>query len=197
MTARQVLLDRDAIVDGLRELVRELRRRDAPARISIVGGAAIALTITAERRATVDVDGPMVPAEHIRAAARDVARRRGWRDDWINDAAAIFLPSGLGTRSAVWTILHDEGDVVVEVASPETLLAMKLHAAQHRGNREAEDLSALLAVCDVTSVSEAEELYAAHYPGDDLSERTSDLVDQLLRRPRAAITRPGAPDLSM
>ncbi|KQQ05851.1 MULTISPECIES: hypothetical protein [unclassified Rathayibacter] len=86
--------------------------------------------------------------------------------------------------------------MVVEVASPQTLLAMKLHAAQRRGNREAEDLEALLAVCCVTSLGDAEEMYSAHYPGDSFTERTADLVDRLLRRPPPPLERPDAPDLS-
>ena len=73
------------------------------------------------------------------AAAEKVARDRGWPADWLNDKAAQFLPNGFG-RVPEWAIIYEDAIVTIEVATPEMLLAMKLHAAQIRRLRELEDL---------------------------------------------------------
>lgn len=179
-SSRRQTLTRADLIAGLRDLVTELQASATPARIRIVGGAAIALSINAGRAATVDIDGPLEPAEPILAAARRLADRHGWRHDWVNDAATIFLPSGYGDRAAEWVTVHDDGRVVIQIAAPETLLAMKLHAAQRRGNRDAGDLAILLPHCGITTAESAEELYEAYYPGDGLTQRTTELVHRLL-----------------
>lgn len=193
---RRQTLTRVDVIDGLRELVAELRAAGAPARIQIVGGAAITLTLNADRVATVDIDGPLDPAEPILAAARRLADQHGWRQDWINDAAKIFVPTGFGQRAPEWITIHDDGGVHVQIATPETLLAMKLHAAQRRGNREVADLAVLLPTCRITSEQEAEQLYESYYPGDAFTERTAQLVQRILDRGAAAPTPPPIPTLS-
>lgn len=74
---RRQTLTRADVIDGLRELVAELRAAGAPARIQIVGGAAIVLILNADRVATVDIDGPLDPAEPILAVARRLADQHG------------------------------------------------------------------------------------------------------------------------
>ena len=196
----QQTLTRTDIITGLRELIAELHTTEEPAEIRIIGGAAIALTINSDRAPTVDIDGPLSPAEPIRAAAAYIADRHGWRTDWINDAAAVFLPAGYGPRAAEWTTINDDGRVCIEVASPETLLAMKLHAmklhaTQRRGNRDAPDLAVLLPHCHITTTRDAEQLYEAHYPGDTLTTRTTQLIDRLLDAGAPTFTPPPLPHL--
>lgn len=190
--SRRQTLTRADLIDGLRELIAELRITGTPARIRIVGGAAIALTLNAERAATVDIDGPLDPPEPILAAAHRLAVRNGWRQDWINDAAKVFLPTGYGDRSAEWITIHDDGQIHIQIAAPDTLLAMKLHAAQRRGNRDAPDLAVLLPHCSITTSDQAEQLYEAYYPGDTLTPRTRQLLELILSR---ATQPPAAPPL--
>jgi hypothetical protein len=177
---RRLELDREDIISGLRELIVELQSRGSSARISIVGGAAIVLTLHADRRSTVDIDGPLEPADRVLDAASVITARRGWRADWINDSAKIFLPSGFGSRVAEWTTIYDHRGIHIEAATPDTLLAMKLNAAQRRGNREAEDLAVLLPLCGIDSPDAAEEHFHDYYPGDDFTERTYRIVERLL-----------------
>lgn len=193
--APQQTLSRSDLIAGLHELLLELRSAGTRARIRIVGGAAIALTIHAARPATVDIDGPLEPAEPVLAAARRIADRHGWRDDWINDAAAQFVPTGFGDRAAGWVTIHDDEHVQIQVADPETLLAMKLHAAQRRGNRDVRDLILLLPHCHISTVEQAAELYEAYYPGDELTDRTRDLIERLLATRPHQPTPPPPPDL--
>ena len=156
---RRQILTRDDIVAGLRELIAELASRGQTARIRLVGGAAIALTVDADRPSTVDIDAPLDPTGPVLEAAAAIAARHGWRTDWINDAATMFLPSGLGIRTPEWRTVHQGPHVTVQVASPQTLRAMKLHATPRRGNRDAGDLAALLPVCGITSLAAAVQLY--------------------------------------
>ncbi|WP_251444098.1 hypothetical protein [Microbacterium sp. USTB-Y] len=73
------------------------------------------------------------------------------------------------------------------------LLAMKLHAAQRRHLREADDLSVLLRRLEVRSVTEAEETYGEFYPGDEFSPRLFALVGALLDVPGDAPPLPDPP----
>jgi hypothetical protein len=93
-----------------------------------------------------------------------IASERNWRSDWLNDAAAQFLPTGYG-RPAGWVTIYDADDVTVQVADAETLLAMKVYAAQKRGRRELEDLEVLIPAVGLASVDEVEDLFESLYPG--------------------------------
>lgn len=177
--ASNVTLTRTDIVSGLTELVRNLHEAGVSARVQLVGGAAIALTINAERTVTRDVDAPLTPVKEALAAAEKVALTHGWPPDWLNDKAAQFVPQGYG-REPEWTVVHKDDLVTIEAASAETLLAMKLHATQRRRLREAEDLLALLPTCGITTVEEAGRLYAEFYPGDEFTESTEHIVSQIL-----------------
>jgi hypothetical protein len=170
---------RPEIINGLRDLVRRLRSAGQPSRIQIVGGAAIALTLNERRSATVDVDGPVSPPDIVLATAAAIASERNWRSDWLNDAAAQFLPTGYG-RAAGWVTIYDADGVTVEVADAETLLAMKVYAAQKRGRRELEDLEVLIPAVGLTTVDEVEALYESFYPGDELTERTATIIQAVL-----------------
>lgn len=185
---------RTEMIDGLRELVRRLREGGQPSRIQIVGGAAIALTLNEHRSATADIDGPVTPPDVVLAVAASIASERNWRSDWLNDAAAQFVPAGYG-RPAGWVTIHDSDGVVVQAADAETLLAMKVFAAQKRGRRELEDLEVLIPAVGLTSLDEVEALYASFYPGDELTERTARIVQAVVDLHLSKVASPPFPDL--
>jgi len=184
-----VLLTRGDIIAGLREVGAQLQREGTSAVLQLIGGAAIALAIDSGRRATRDVDGVFAPSAAVLAAAQAVARRRSWPDDWLNDSAAQFLPSGFG-RSAEWVLAYEDDALRIEVGSAEMLLAMKLYAAQRRHAREAEDLALLFAVVGIRDVDAAEALYGEFYPGDEFTPRLARLVEAILRQPLPVPDRP-------
>ncbi|KQR21309.1 hypothetical protein [Microbacterium sp. Leaf151] len=189
-------LTRDDIIDGIRDLILHLREAGSTATIQIVGGAAIALTIDGDRAATVDIDGPITPPEAVAVAAAEVARNKGWPPDWVNDKAKIFLPDGMG-RSAEWVTLHDQDGILIQAASPAMLLAMKLRAFERRGLRDADDVAVLLAVLEIQTADEAEDLLNEFFPAEDLSPRTFERVRRLLESgaPNPPL-RPELPDFS-
>jgi len=83
--------------------------------------------------------------------------------------------------------IYDHDGIVIEVASKEALLAMKLRA--NRPWRDTRDIRLLMGLCGIGSRTEAEELYEEFYPGDSLSDRAIHMVDGIL-----ADGAPPAPD---
>lgn len=188
-------LSRDDIIDGIKEIADTLRDRGITGTLQLVGGAAIVLTVNANRRLTRDIDAALSPKAEIERAARTVAERRHWPADWLNDDAAQFLPSGFG-RPAEWVTLYQDATITIQAATNETLLAMKLYAAARRGTREAEDIADLLDRLGITSLDDAESLYGEFYPGDEFPPKTERLVESILAANRDSTAEPPLPNFS-
>ena len=141
----------------LDELGRRLQAQGVEATVYIVGGAAIALEMDA-RRVTTDVDALFHPEVTVRAEAQSIAADHGLPDDWLNTAARAFVPGG------------DDGAVpfevpglVVTLASPEHLLAMKMIAFRPT---DVPDLEMLFRELGIGSAEEAADLVRSVYgPG--------------------------------
>jgi len=121
-------LDRDDIIAGLSDLIVELRSAGQVAGIRLVGGAALALRYF-DRGTTRDLDTLHVrPGSDavVAAAAARVAQRHDWDPNWLNFevAGADALPT-LG-RAVEWDTIYEHEGIVIEVASKEALLVMKL-----------------------------------------------------------------------
>lgn len=173
-----ILLDRDDLIDGLRELVVELHAAGEPVGLRIVGGGALVLRHF-ERRTTVDIDAVKVsPGDEaaVVAAAERVAERRGWQLDWLNFKASELAP--WWGREVRWEPIHQDDLVTVEVAPADALLAMKLKAS--RPGRDTDDIRQLLAVCGIDSVDAADALFSEFFPGDSLTDRAWGMVERIL-----------------
>jgi hypothetical protein len=191
------LLDRVDLIDALRDLVAELRAAGEPVGLRIVGGAALALRHF-ERSSTADLDALHVqPGDDaaVAEAADRVGFRRGWEGGWLNFAVTATGGEPLFGRSPSWETIHDDGLIVIQVAGAETLLAMKLRA--NRPGRDTDDIRQLLALCDITTLEEADALFGDYYPGDSLSERAWRMVTAILEQSPGIKPAPLAPiDLS-
>ncbi|AWB94715.1 hypothetical protein DCE93_02780 [Agromyces badenianii] len=185
--------DRDGLEQGLRQLIPKLRTRGGRSGLRIVGGAALALRYF-DRESTVDIDAhPIGDAKQVLAAGRAVSLENGWPDDWLNDLAAGFIPEYGATR-VEWETIYDDGEVVIQVASAEAMLVMKLRA--NRPGRDDTDIAKLMALCGIASVSEAEELYESYYAGEVLPDRAIRMVTHILAVGIPAVPpRPPAADL--
>jgi len=173
-----MLFDRDDLIDGLRALVAELRADGAPTGIRLVGGGALALRYF-ERRTTVDIDAVQLTVGDeaaVLAAAERVAEPRNWQRDWFNFKASPLVP--WWGREIVWQMIHVDDLVTIEVASVESLLAMKLKAG--RPGRDTDDIRQLLAICGIDSVEAADQLFEEFFPGDALSDRVWAMVTAIL-----------------
>lgn len=175
------VLDRADIIDGLHDLVAELRTAGEVARIRLVGGAALALRYF-DRGTTQDLDSLHIQPgsdEAVAAAAARVADRRGWNATWLNFAVerADAIPA-FGRRAVEWESIYDHDGIVIQVAAKEAMLAMKLRA--NRPGRDTNDIRQLLKLCAITTIEEAEDLYEDFYPGDILTDRALDMVTRIL-----------------
>lgn len=169
-------LDRDDLIDGLRELIREAHAEGLNGvTIRIIGGAALRLAHF-DRDTTVDIDAQIAPLEQLQPIIDRMATSRGWPADWLNNNAAMFLPSW--GRGVDWQTVFDDGDVSISVAPIDALLAMKLLAS--RPGRDTPDITKLLALNEITSVETAEELFESFYPGDALPEKAILLLNKIL-----------------
>ena len=77
-------------------------------------------------RATRDLNAVFIPTDVVRQAAAAVAQHRGLTEDWLNDAVKGFLPGPDPDAQRSYS----SDSLIVDVASPRYLLAMKLFAAR-------------------------------------------------------------------
>jgi Nucleotidyltransferase of unknown function (DUF6036) len=155
------------------ELAKELARRGIRAELFLVGGAAIALSFD-ERRATRDLDAVFAPSEGVRHAAARVAEREGLDEGWLNDAVKGFLP---GPDPAARRYFEAPG-LVVDVASPEYLLAMKLFSS--RAEIDAEDIALLYRELGYTTVDQGLDLVEQAYPQRPIPAKVRFLLEEIV-----------------
>lgn len=176
MSDQQPGLDRDTLIDGLTDLIERVHAAGIrPVRISIVGGAALAL-FHIDRRRTVDVDARLEPYDPLIRIAERIAVDRDWPADWLNSNATQFFPDW--GKTIDWKPLYDHDGIRIEVAPADALLAMKLRAAMSRPGRDTADLVSLISELDIKSAEEAESIFSAYYPGDALNDRVYALVER-------------------
>jgi hypothetical protein len=168
-------LDRQDLIDGLRELVRQTHQQGiSGVSIRIVGGAALRLAYF-ERATTADIDAQIEPITQIMPIIEQIALERGWPSNWLNNEAVGFIPAW--GQTVDWAPIFDDKTVSISVAPIDALLAMKLNAA--RPGRDTEDIAKLLALNTISSVAEAEAMFEAFYPGDVLPERAIKLLEKI------------------
>lgn len=168
-------LDRQDLIDGLREVVRRTHEQDIRGvSIRIVGGAALRLAYF-DRATTADIDAQIEPIAQITPIIEEIALDRGWPTDWLNNEAVGFIPAW--GQTVDWKPIFDDENVSISVAPIDALLAMKLNAA--RPGRDTDDIAKLLVLNDINSLSDAEQAFGAFYPGDGLPDRTMKLLDRI------------------
>jgi hypothetical protein len=117
------------------------------------------------RRATRDLDAVFIPSDVVRQAAAAVAEREGLAEDWLNDAIKGFLPGPDPDAQR----FYSSDSLIVDVASPRHLLAMKLFAA--RAEIDADGIILLYRQLGFTTVDEGLDLVEHAYPGRSIHPR--------------------------
>lgn len=157
------------------ELSTELDKRDQTAQLFVVGGAAMALAYD-DTRLTRDVDAAFEPTSTVRQLSRELGERHGLEPDWINDAVKGFLP---GTDAKARTV-YESDSLLVQVASPEYLLAMKLHSG--RAERDIDDAVTLFTEAGYTDADQALNLLERTYGPKQLLPRHYYLAEDVAAR---------------
>lgn len=129
-----VEFDRAKIERLLAMLDRRLHRRGVAASLYVVGGAAIAVTVSDMRR-TLDVDA-LASDRAVMEEARLLAELEGIPPTWLNESAKPWVPP----RPEGATIVPIRPGLTVHWAPAEHLLAMKLVAMRPQ---DAPDIAAL------------------------------------------------------
>jgi Nucleotidyltransferase of unknown function (DUF6036) len=168
------LLDREALLELLGALADRLKARDVRASVYVIGGAAISLVFDA-RRATRDIDSVVLEGHGpLMEEVQRLGRERGLPGSWLNEQAAMYVSRRRDDNKAV---VFDHSNLVVAAASPEHLLAMKLQAARAT---DAADVRLLLGVLGIDTVGRASEVLDVVFPGTEMSDRASLLVEDIL-----------------
>ncbi len=163
-----------ATIDGLlHELAARLDARGVRGELLLVGGAAMALAYSA-RRSTADLDAVFEPKQVIYDVAGAIARDRSLDTGWLNDAVKGFIP-GPDPNA---TVFFDTPGLVVRIASPRFLLAMKLLAS--RLERDEDDIRVLLRLSNIATADEAIRLVADLYPNAAVPAQVTYLVTEML-----------------
>lgn len=169
---RRQNFDRETVTSHLTDLVERLSAAGAQAKIILIGGAALSFYYD-RGQGTPDIDAALYPTDEVMSVAREIAEDDNLEPDWLNNAAIGFLPH---QEISAGTIIQ-KGDVRVEIATAEVLLAMKLRACRQK---DLPDLAFLLRRCDVRSVEEATEWLRRYYPEEEMSEPDKVIVKRAL-----------------
>jgi len=159
----------------LSELSSHLEAMNVRGELYLVGGAVMCLVHEA-RPATRDLDAFFRPAKQLRVAAAKVAAHNDLPESWLNDAVKGFF-SEHGTFTAYAELDH----LVVYVASPEYLLAMKcLSARIGEEFHDIDDIRYLLRYLNLTRAVDAKKILERYYPLDRFPQKTLYLLDEIL-----------------
>ena len=131
------------------------------------------------RDATRDIDAVIIPRSEILQIVAEVARRRDLTDDWLNSAAAMYVPPWPDDPSP--RIIISTEKVQISIASAEMLLAMKIHAS--RGRQDIDDLRFLLAEVGIENYEDAVAHFEHFYRDDPIKGRAIKLLIEIFRRP--------------
>jgi hypothetical protein len=117
------------------------------------------------------------------------SRRRGWDEDWLNFEVTKTAAEPQWGKAVEWETIFDVDGIIIQVASAEALLVMKLRA--NRPGRDTDDIRQLLALCNIDSVQVANELYGDYYPGESLPDRAWGMVVRIFSG--GPLTKPDQP----
>jgi predicted nucleotidyltransferase len=149
-------MNRQQIEHHLQLLGRELYKRGITGEIVIAGGAMMALVI-GSRTSTEDIDAYLLKEpQAIREAALVVAQQEQLPTYWLNDGLKGFF----ATEPPVMHWRTFPG-LVVQMVTPEYLLAMKAMAGRPQDER---DLEALITYLHLRSIQAVFEIIQRYIP---------------------------------
>ncbi len=127
-------------------------------------------------RSTRDIDAIFESKMLAYQIAAEVAAGRGdLPEAWLNDTVKIF-PKPDGTIDPAATVFYQDVGLVIRVASPRYLFAMKAWSARES---DEDDLRILWPLCDFASSSQALDYVEAAYPVGSLRPRSRYIVEQI------------------
>ena len=160
--------------DALLDVARRLERRGVQARVYLTGGGAMAFAYDADRL-TRDLDVAVSEGHgELFDAVHEVAAERGWLGTWLNEQVTVYVPP---TEDAHSSVVFDHPGLVVTVASPQHLLAMKARSARES---DIPDTLRLLRRCGSPSADEVDDIVADVFAGERLAERQRRWIEDVI-----------------
>lgn len=182
----------ELLVDALGELGLAARAAGKVIDIAIYGGSCLML-VSNFRVATDDVDAVIeVDRRFLMEAAAELASRRGWPTDWLNDGVRTFLSPRVEPFNdhLFFRAFPSEQapGLRVFVPTPEYLLAMKLLSLRIDPATDDSDLADILNLLAIVGLRSKEEIVAfaaGFYPEARVSGRLRLALDRIWREHEA------------
>ena len=182
-----MLLDRNALVDGLSELGARAAAAGKIIDLSIYGGSCLIL-VSNFRSASQDVDGVASTDQiFVDRIVGEIAADRGWPHDWLNDGVRVYLSPNVEAPAdhnlfGTYPSEQDPG-VRIFVPTAEYMLAMKLMAMridQSQDRKDLADIENLIRIVGISSKAALIELAARYYPEARVSPKLILSADRIL-----------------
>jgi hypothetical protein len=168
--------DRDALLDAFDRIGYAAVAAKTRLQIAVYGGSALMLASNF-RFATEDVDIAEIGLEWpdwLKAVVAEIARDKGWSEDWFNDAVSFHLSPLAQTERDHFAFGHfprrtdDEYGLTVLMPTARYQLALKLKSLRvanfSKGPLDLADAGHLLKVVGVTEVEQAIEILSEFFP---------------------------------
>ena len=159
-------MTRQDILKYLELLNDKLKFRGKKGEVSMVGGAVMCLCYES-RASTLDIDAVFEPQYAIHQCAKEIAEEFGIPSNWINDGVSVYL-----SKQGKYMIYEVMSNLIIYVAIPEYMLAIKCFAARVGNQNEIEDIRVLLKHLQITTIEETYSVITQYYPLEDFKNRT-------------------------
>ena len=179
----------DHLLDGaklrlvLEELGKELGRRRVRGEINLYGGSAIILQFDF-RGSTKDADARIVQGHGaVVDAQREVARKFGLPDGWLNEQVVPYLSSARDSEGVGFFGSYPDygtGWLVVRVAKPEYLLAMKV-VANRGGSPDLNDATELAVAAGLITEEAIRGTVSKYFPNMRPDLKTEAAIQEVSR----------------
>ncbi|MDR1038459.1 MAG: hypothetical protein LBT40_18385 [Deltaproteobacteria bacterium] len=154
-------MDKDTILERLKELARRLDLAGIGAEMLIFGGAAMSLAY-GSRRTTNDIDAVFSPRMDVMLTALDISNDMDLPADWLNSAGNIFISDDAPSHDFM-----DLPGLKLKIVAPDYLLAMKIKSSRPE-SKDFDDTKTLVDMLGIRTPEEAEALVRKYFPKFDL-----------------------------
>lgn len=166
------MLDTKLIKKLFKALNDELTKKDVVGEVGICGGAVMCLVYHA-RPATKDIDAIFEPTKEIRMASKNVARKFGLDEDWLNDAVKGFFHAD-PPREDVFNMSH----LKVWAPGADYMLAMKCVSARF-DTFDRDDIKFLISYLKLTKTDDVFDIIVKYYPHNKVPAKTRFLIEEI------------------
>ena len=167
--------DREALLDAFDQIGRAAVAARTRLQIAVYGGSSLILASNF-RFATEDVDIADIGGDWpgwLKTVVADIARDKGWSDEWLNDAVSLHSsPLAQQDRDhlafGTFPRQSENSGLCVLIPSARYLLAMKLKSLRisdfKKGALDMQDTANLLQVAGITDVEQAIAVLGEFFP---------------------------------